>query len=146
VRLSPLEHAVVTRVQLGHSNKHIAFDLGLQIGTISATLSSAMRKVGVSSRVELISRDGLLTEETIERVLAPQATRAEIGVAILATAGLSNAEIATRRGVSVRTVANQLARLFDRVSVGSRAELAAWLKARVSAPAEQPPEEVRAAA
>jgi DNA-binding CsgD family transcriptional regulator len=38
-------------------------------------------------------------------------------------AGRSNAEIARGRGTSPRTVANQLAALFRKLGVGSRAEL-----------------------
>lgn len=49
---------------------------------------------------------------------------AESEVAALAVAGLSNAEIAKRRGTSTRTVANQMAAIFKKVGAGSRAELA----------------------
>lgn len=43
-------------------------------------------------------------------------------------AGLSNAEIAKQRGTSVKTVANQLAALFERFDVHGRGELlrAVW--------------------
>ena len=42
----------------------------------------------------------------------------------MAIAGLSNAEIAKRRGVSVRTVANQIAAVLHKLGVVSRRELA----------------------
>ncbi|MCC6897827.1 MAG: helix-turn-helix transcriptional regulator [Polyangiaceae bacterium] len=51
-------------------------------------------------------------------------TPAEIEVALMVRHGLSNAEIAAARGVSVRTVANQLQALFRKLGVGSRIELA----------------------
>lgn len=54
-------------------------------------------------------------------------TAAERVVLGLAAAGLSNAEIAARRGVSPRTVANQIASLFRKLGVHSRLELQAWL-------------------
>lgn len=41
--------------------------------------------------------------------------------------GLSNAEIATNRKTSGRTVANQIAAVFRKLDVSSRAELAALL-------------------
>ncbi len=47
-------------------------------------------------------------------------TAAECEVAHLIAAGLSNAEIARRRGVSPRTVANQAARIFRKLGVASR--------------------------
>lgn len=50
-------------------------------------------------------------------------TRAERAIAEDVAAGRSNAEIAQRRGRSVRTVANQLAALYRKLGVGSRSEL-----------------------
>lgn len=54
-------------------------------------------------------------------------TSAEHAVARDAIAGHSNAEIARRRGSSPRTVANQLAAIYRKLGVGSRAELAVML-------------------
>ena len=50
-------------------------------------------------------------------------TKAEAQVAILVFEGMSNQEIADERQTAVRTVANQLASVFDKLGVGSRAEL-----------------------
>lgn len=66
--------------------------------------------------------------------LAPSAdlsvlTAAERDVAEQAITGASNRAIARARGTSERTVANQLASIFDKLGVGSRAELAAKLRA-----------------
>jgi DNA-binding CsgD family transcriptional regulator len=54
-------------------------------------------------------------------------TVAEYGVVRLILEGLSNAEIARARGSSPRTVANQIAAVFRKLGVRSRAELAAKL-------------------
>lgn len=54
-------------------------------------------------------------------------TAAERGVLGLVAEGLSNAQIAVRRGVSPRTVANQLASVFRKLGVRSRLELEARL-------------------
>jgi DNA-binding CsgD family transcriptional regulator len=60
---------------------------------------------------------------------APSATSgltpAEREVALAVLAGLSNADIARARGSSARTVANQVASVFRKLGVRSRAELAA---------------------
>jgi DNA-binding CsgD family transcriptional regulator len=57
---------------------------------------------------------------------APHAlTDAEREVARLLIAGLSKAEIAGRRGSSVYTVANQVAAIYAKLGVRSRAELVA---------------------
>ncbi len=52
-------------------------------------------------------------------------TTAERAVVELAVEGLSNAQIAERRGSAVRTVANQMASTFRKLEVSSRYELAA---------------------
>ena len=54
-------------------------------------------------------------------------TPAERAVARDAIAGLSNAEIAKKRRRAIRTIANQLASIYRKLGVGSRAELAAQL-------------------
>jgi DNA-binding CsgD family transcriptional regulator len=54
-------------------------------------------------------------------------TRAERDVLALLLSGLSNAEIARQRRTSVRTVANQVASIFDKLGVSSRSELAALM-------------------
>jgi DNA-binding CsgD family transcriptional regulator len=52
-------------------------------------------------------------------------TNAEHEVVLAVERGESNAEIARARGTSTRTVANQLARVFRKLGVASRAELVA---------------------
>ena len=44
----------MTFAGLGHSNKLIAYELGLSLGSVSAYLASAMRKLGFDSRVDLV--------------------------------------------------------------------------------------------
>lgn len=52
--LSPHEQRIVGFAALGHSNKEIAYTLGLSISTVATHLAAARRKLGASSRVELI--------------------------------------------------------------------------------------------
>ena len=52
--LSPREQQVVACAAMGHSNKLIAYDLGLSTGTVSVILARAAKKLGVSGRVALI--------------------------------------------------------------------------------------------
>lgn len=58
-------------------------------------------------------------EEVAEHGLTPS----ESEVAQAVCQGLSNHEIAQRRQTSVRTVANQLASIYEKLEVHSRAEL-----------------------
>src|SRR5689334_9857938 len=55
-----------------------------------------------------------------------QLTPAEIEVAEDALAGLNNAQIASKRGSAVRTVANQLAAIYRKLNVRSRLELSLY--------------------
>lgn len=50
---------------------------------------------------------------------------AERAVVELALRGLSNREIAARRGCALRTIANQLASAYGKIGIGSRRELRA---------------------
>jgi len=57
----------------------------------------------------------------------PTLTVAEREVALAVAAGVSNREIAIARGTSERTVANQLAAIYRKLSITSRSELVAVL-------------------
>lgn len=52
--LTDREHQIVACAAMGHSNKLIAYDLGLSTGTVSVVLGRAARKLGVSGRVALV--------------------------------------------------------------------------------------------
>ena len=62
-------------------------------------------------------------------VVPPSLTKAERAVALLVLDGRTDAEIAAARGVSKRTVANQVASIFRKLDVSSRVELATRLRA-----------------
>jgi len=53
-KLSKREQQVVALAALGHTNKLIAYELGLQTSTVAAYLVTACSKLGVSSRGELV--------------------------------------------------------------------------------------------
>jgi DNA-binding NarL/FixJ family response regulator len=55
-------------------------------------------------------------------------TRSEREVALGVLEGLSNAAIAARRGTSARTIANQIAAIFRKLDITSRAELVRRLR------------------
>ena len=57
-------------------------------------------------------------------------TDAEKDVALGIVAGESNQDIAERRGVSVRTVANQISVIFDKLDVRGRSALVVALTSR----------------
>ncbi|MEZ4372286.1 MAG: LuxR C-terminal-related transcriptional regulator [Polyangiaceae bacterium] len=141
-RLSPKEAAVCQLAAEGFTNTSIAYALGSKPSTISTQLKQALRKLRLQSRSDLVRTWTLLTRRAPdvvplagidERLICVQGatlekplqalTTAEREVARLAASGLSNREIGMRRGVSYRTVANQLQRIFDKLGVSTRTAL-----------------------
>lgn len=53
--LTARERQVIAYAAMGHSNKLVAYELGLSIGAVSAYLASGLQKLGLRSRVELVS-------------------------------------------------------------------------------------------
>jgi DNA-binding NarL/FixJ family response regulator len=80
--------------------------------------------------VELVER--MLTKNFEERPSALEVravlTPAERDVAVLAAAGRSNREIASDLGLSVRTVENRVQRVYEKLAISGRADLAAALR------------------
>jgi DNA-binding CsgD family transcriptional regulator len=52
--LNPREAQVCRLLAYGHTTKYIAYELGLSFSTVATHISSSQRKLGASSRVELI--------------------------------------------------------------------------------------------
>lgn len=54
--LSEREHQVLTQAELGHSNKEIAYELGLSSATVRVLIHRAAKKLGASTRAEAIAK------------------------------------------------------------------------------------------
>jgi len=54
--LSDREHQVMTQAHLGHTNKVIAYELGLSASTVRVLLHRAAKKLGASTRREAVAR------------------------------------------------------------------------------------------
>lgn len=52
--LTRQERAVAEYASLGHTHKYIAYELGIAVSTVSTHLKSAMRKLGLRSRTDLV--------------------------------------------------------------------------------------------
>ena len=150
--LSRRECQVAERVGLGLATKEIAYELGVSLSAVSMAAATAWRKLGLGSRTELaafFAPGGLrtrLVEASVqgERLLVgshpavderqlERLTPAEREVADALLAGSTSAHVAEQRGTSERTVANQIASIFDKLGVASRVELAARLHAEPAA-------------
>jgi DNA-binding NarL/FixJ family response regulator len=144
--LSEREREVLGRVVLGQANKLVSYELGMSQSGVSICIKEACSKLGIGARTPLLQlmqfgtrppqpgTEGFCVEAgesavlRIERqeVVTPDAlTSSERAIFLAMLRGLSNAEIAARRNRSLRTVANQVAALFGKLGVSSRAELVA---------------------
>jgi DNA-binding NarL/FixJ family response regulator len=140
--LTPTERSVLKYLSLGATNNQIAYALGLPTGTVSSSVMHILRKLRLSRRVELASlldpgrmdrldirlgaRElGVLTMDTGPGgPIADALSTAELEVAAYVTRGWTNARIAEERQVSPHTVANQLRKIFAKLEITSRSQLA----------------------
>lgn len=123
--LSRSEIEVVAQASRGLSSKLVSYALGVSPSTVSARLASAAEKVGLASRSELIRVAALLSRDPRAGFDDVALTLAERDVLKLVAQGLSNAEIATMRNRSVRTIANQVATLLRKTQSPTRRALVA---------------------
>jgi DNA-binding CsgD family transcriptional regulator len=74
------------------------------------------------------------TRSAVAEEAMPELSRREAQIAGQVERGLTTSQIALILGTSPLTVRNQIGRIFDKTGVASRAELAAWVTRRRSAP------------
>jgi DNA-binding NarL/FixJ family response regulator len=141
--LTTNEFELVRAVAGGCAVKQAASDLGLRWGAARAAASRALQKLGLRTCAQLpafwhglsgavsASRAGDGTELLVfesrlaGHSLLPGMTFAEREVLHAVLLGHDHQQIAIQRRTSPRTVANQLASLFRKFGVSSKAELAA---------------------
>jgi DNA-binding NarL/FixJ family response regulator len=150
--LSPVELRVAEALTRACSLKELAFQSGLAASTLSNHAIAAVQKLGLRRRESLVwVTEALARGTTIpfasEHFEAPRAglrlvldggliarfSPAERMVALRLVDGLSYAAIAAERGVSVRTVANQIARILRKADARCRLELVRRLASAGSA-------------
>jgi DNA-binding NarL/FixJ family response regulator len=138
IALSERERQVAYLIGRGHHVKLVAYELGLAPSTVRSQLRSALRKLNLEDRAGLhrlvatmkhpadttrLDEMSVLALVDARLELPDLLSDAEAEVARLVYHGQSNAEIAQSRGTATRTVANQIASIFTKLGIGSRAEL-----------------------
>lgn len=128
-QLSAAEARVARRIVEGASDKVIALELQVSLSTVATFARRVRNKLGCRSGEEalVLSSAESLAEVTRRLELFARLTVGECDVASELLVGSSYAEIAARRGVSVRTVASQCAAVFRKCGVSGRRALAATL-------------------
>ena len=119
-KLDAREALLIDYALRGESLKLAAIEMGLSTACVCRLRRRALTKLGYDSICAFLG-----ARARTELLLAVPITPAEREIALSVLSGLSNADIAARRGTSVRTVANQLAQLYRKLRVCSRLELAA---------------------
>jgi DNA-binding CsgD family transcriptional regulator len=111
----------------GASLKVIAASCAISVQAVSTYLERAKRKLGVSSRADLIRsvRRSDTVDPSLPLTQALTAAEAQILSGILR--GMGNAQIARARGRSVHTVAAQAATVMRKLGATSRCDLVARL-------------------
>lgn len=145
--LTRAEAIVASWAARGHSDKLIAYELGRSLGTVSSLLSRAYGKLRVRSRSELLARLTLPPSTQIDHVTLSSTSQLVVFESNAAgenpspnsltpverelyhalSQGLRTRDIALERGVSERTVKNQLTALYKKLGVRSRVEAARFL-------------------
>jgi DNA-binding CsgD family transcriptional regulator len=123
----------------GTALEHVAeqFErLGLRLFSAEAAVHAALahRRAGSASRARLASTraaelragcEGARTPTLAQAAIVADLTEREREIALLAARGMTSRQIAERLGISVRTVDNQLGRVYTKLDVTGRRELAA---------------------
>lgn len=159
--LTSREAQVAELMVEGRSNSEIGYLLGIGTGTVSRLARDVIAKLGRPRRQDLprLFERGVMVGQLLDTpstlLVSPtmgdsgtwaRLSSAERDVVERALAGESNAAIAHARGVSRRTVANQLAAVYGRFGVRGRIELGGLLGAtppsasRAPSPARTPRE------
>lgn len=147
-----LHQEILERILSGQCQKVVAIELGLAPSTVAQNARQALEATGASCRPSRAhpllmlaaksarerdlsrvasstfasgseSRLRVLSVMRPEHHLSGRLPRAELSVLQHLVEGRSHAEIASLRGTSVRTIANQLASIFRRLSVSGRNDL-----------------------
>jgi DNA-binding NarL/FixJ family response regulator len=146
--------AVLQRVLMGRNLKFISLDLALSSSTVSAEFQAAMRALELEPRISSLpmylpqlwhaGRTRPTTDAALRASLrgihhatvwlprpdlrlAAVLTCAELQVSSLLLQGKTHAEVAAARGTTTRTIANQLASIFEKLQVSGRLDLVTTL-------------------
>lgn len=141
--LTPRELSVVELAARGWKSHRVGAELSIAGPTVRGAIDRCVVKLGLASSVQLpllwftLGSEGrcflgaggsrYLMYETPLSMLMQPLTNAERELVERLLHGDTQRAMADHRGVSVRTVANQMSRLFEKLDVSSRTELVARL-------------------
>lgn len=154
--LSPPQHTIVRKLLQGRTATSIASELGTTPSTVSQHIRDVLRKLRLRSVSELATVGACLKRCQVASFALPgveglvidagpssdalldRLSPAERSIAAMVLDGLSTSEIAELRRCAYRTVANQVASLYEKLSVRSRVELGTYV-AKLGVEADRTP-------
>lgn len=139
-RLTQRELQVAALAARGYKSRRIGEALSIAAATARGATERALRKLELSSTMQLVlvwhtlarshqryrdaeGAEWLLFRTDFERSQMPRLTAVKRQIVLGLMSGERSSEIAERRSVSARTIANHVASLLRRFDVASRAEL-----------------------
>ncbi|MEO8548341.1 MAG: helix-turn-helix transcriptional regulator [Kofleriaceae bacterium] len=132
--LTPRERAIIAGLERGEANKSIGIDLEISEATVSRTAKSALAKLGITLAEVIAAGHASINALDLgavrlglvplpDRMPLPTLTPAERAAVVGSLRGHRTSAIARGRGISIRTVVNQLASAYHKLGVRSRREL-----------------------
>jgi len=126
--LTPREREIATLASAGLSNRQIARQSSLVEGTVKIHLHNIYGKLGVKNRTALAALlNGYRLDWTNSSMARPTLSATSLGIATLASAGLSNKQIARQSSLVEGTVKIHLHNIYRKLGVKNRTALAALL-------------------
>jgi DNA-binding NarL/FixJ family response regulator len=150
-KLNARQIAIFERILLGQTPKVVAMDMECSPSTIATAIGDCLRTLGFTGggnripailvlvfhalrgrarcsdvrvdRLSGASRGVQMSSARLELQIKNQVSASELSVVALLIDGNSCTEIAALRGTSVRTIANQLASVYQKLRVSGRMEL-----------------------
>ena len=125
--LSPRESEILSYIAQGYSKRETADQLNLSVSTVTNHTHSMMVKLGIRNSVKLARfayDEGLITLPEVDDDSVEQLTPREAEALKHMAAGLTAQEIAEVVNISVKTVANHIHSLKNKLGIRNRVKLA----------------------
>ena len=132
-QLSPRERQVVELLLQGCENDEIAKQLNITPRTVKAYLNRLFLRFGINSGVKRVKLATLLYRKQLfsDRDTAPEPRRdPELRIIELVAQGLTNKDVAGEIGSTESALKNCVRRIYDKLGLWNRVELALWYLTR----------------
>jgi DNA-binding NarL/FixJ family response regulator len=128
VKVTPREQQVLNLLVHGCSNKEIGSQLNISLRTVKQHLRTLFLRAGIREGAKRVKLARYTHEDESAVMTACEGLdQRESQISILVWEGLTNREIGKIVGISEQVIKNHLRRVFDKLGVWSRLELAMYV-------------------